>query len=60
MMETVFEGQTIDERMLSSMSLGENIGQLRRRQGLSQEQLADRLGVSRQSVSKWEAGGSLR
>lgn len=42
------------------MSLGENIGQLRRRQGLSQEQLADRLGVSRQSVSKWEAGGSLR
>mgnify|MGYP005819213037 FL=1 len=58
MMETVFEGQTIDERMLSSMSLGENIGQLRRRQGLSQEQLADRLGVSRQSVSKWEAGVS--
>ena len=58
MVETVFEGQTIDERMWSSMSLGENIGQLRRRQGLSQEQLADRLGVSRQSVSKWEAGVS--
>ena len=58
MMETVFEGQTIDERTWSSMSLGENIGQLRRRQGLSQEQLADRLGVSRQSVSKWEAGVS--
>ena len=35
MMETVFEGQTIDERTLSSMSLGENIGQLRRRQGLN-------------------------
>lgn len=33
--------------------------QLRREMGLSQEQLADRLGVSRQSVSKWEAGGTM-
>lgn len=29
---------------------------LRRREGLSQEQLAERLGVTRQSVSKWESG----
>ena len=38
------------------MSLGEKLNALRRRAGLSQEQLADRLGVTRQSVSKWESG----
>lgn len=36
--------------------LGETIYNLRRKQGLSQEQLAEKLGVSRQSVSKWEGG----
>lgn len=32
---------------------------LRRRQGYSQEQLADLLGISRQSVSKWESGQAM-
>lgn len=36
--------------------LSERIYQLRRARGLSQEQLAERLGVSRQTVSKWETG----
>ena len=36
------------------MELGKKIRQLRFRAGLTQEQLADRLGVSPQSVSKWE------
>ena len=36
------------------MNLGANITSLRTAQGLSQEQLAQLLGVSRQSVSKWE------
>ena len=36
------------------MTLGERICQLRREQRLSQEALADRMGVSRQAVSKWE------
>lgn len=31
----------------------------RRKAGMSQEQLADRLGITRQSVSKWEAGSSI-
>ena len=36
--------------------LSENIYTLRRKSGLSQEQLAENLGVSRQAVSKWEGG----
>lgn len=41
------------------MSLGENIARLRSRQGWSQGELADRLEVSRQSVSKWETDASV-
>ena len=41
------------------MRLSEKIMDLRKRSGWSQEELADRLGISRQSVSKWETGGSL-
>ena len=40
------------------MQLSEKIADLRRKAGLSQEQLADRLGVTRQSVSKWESGAA--
>lgn len=36
--------------------LSERIYTLRRKQGLSQEQLAERIGVSRQAISKWEGG----
>lgn len=36
------------------MTLGENLQELRRAAGLSQEEVAGRLFVSRQSVSKWE------
>lgn len=36
------------------MTVGERIQQLRKAAGLSQEQLAEQLDVSRQSVSKWE------
>lgn len=37
------------------MSLGENIQFYRSKAGITQEQLAERLEVSRQSVSKWES-----
>lgn len=40
------------------MAFPENLQYLRARDGLTQEQLAERLGVSRQSVSKWESGVS--
>lgn len=41
------------------MTLGEHIVQLRKKQGLSQEDLAAALAVSRQSVSKWETDASV-
>ena len=40
--------------------LDEDIKQLRKAKGLSQEELAIKLNVVRQTVSKWENGGSLR
>lgn len=40
------------------MKLADKIYQNRKRMGLSQEELADRLGVTRQAVSKWEMGTS--
>ena len=40
------------------MTLGEKLQQLRKSRGLSQEQLAAELEVSRQAVSKWECGDS--
>ena len=41
------------------MSVGEVIAELRRKSGWSQEDLAYKLDVSRQSVSKWESGSSV-
>lgn len=38
------------------MTIGERIISLRKEQNLSQGQLADAMGVSRQAVSKWENG----
>lgn len=38
------------------LNIGENIRSFRRKMNLTQEQLADRLGVSFQSVSRWENG----
>lgn len=37
------------------VSLGERIRELRKKYGLSQEQLADKLNVSRQAVQRWES-----
>ena len=39
--------------------LGENLAELRKYHNLSQEELADRIGVSRQTLSKYETGESL-
>lgn len=41
-----------------NIKLGEKINQLRKRKNISQEILAQYLGVSFQAVSKWETGVS--
>lgn len=41
------------------MILGEKIIRLRKQREWSQEELASQLGISRQSVSKWESGASI-
>ena len=41
------------------MTLGEKIREARRKCGLSQEQLADKMSVSRSAVAKWEQGRGM-
>ena len=41
------------------MILADKIIEERKKNGWSQEELAAKLGVSRQSVSKWESAGSV-
>ena len=38
------------------MNLGKKIAELRKKNNLSQEELADKVGVARQTISKWETG----
>lgn len=40
------------------MKLSEKILYLRKKQGMTQEQLAEKMEVSRQAVSRWESGVS--
>ncbi len=49
---------TTEERRLSLM-LNENIKAIRKSKGLSQEELAVKLNVVRQTISKWEQGLSV-
>ncbi len=41
------------------MSLGNNLFNARKKSGLSQEEVAEKLGVSRQTISKWELDDTL-
>ena len=38
------------------MNIGNKIMELRKKKGLSQEELAEKVGVARQTISKWELG----
>lgn len=41
------------------MNLGNSLFSARKKSGLSQEEVAAKLGVSRQTISKWELGETL-
>ena len=41
------------------MNLGNNLFNARKRSGLSQEDVAEKLGVNRQTISKWETDETL-
>ncbi len=41
------------------MDLGNSLFNARKKSGFSQEDIAGKLGVSRQTVSKWETGETL-
>lgn len=47
--------RTLDLRKLARL-VGQTLARLRAARGLSQEQLALQLGVSRSTVSRWESG----
>ena len=42
------------------MTLCEKLYELRKKNSLTQEEFGERMGISRQAVSKWETGDSLR
>lgn len=43
----------------TDMKIGNQIHQLRKLSGMTQEQMAEKLHVSRQTISKWESGNTL-
>lgn len=43
----------------AAMSLGNSLFNARKKSGLSQEEVAEKLGVSRQTISKWELDETL-
>lgn len=46
--------------MMKEINLGRVLIENRHKRGITQEELAEYIGVSKAAVSKWEIGGSLR
>lgn len=57
--EKQLSGKRKDEKMEKVMILAEKIINLRKKNGWSQEELAEKLGVTRQSISKYEGAQSI-
>ena len=47
------------DKEIVDMTFAENLKMLRKQVGMSQEQLAEKIGVSRQAVTKWETGAGI-
>ena len=45
---------------MANRVFGDNLAGVRKKAGLSQEELAEKMRITRQTISKWETGGSLR
>ena len=41
------------------MTIGERIAEERKKKGMTQEDMAEKLNLSRQAISKWESGSSF-
>lgn len=50
-----FDTMTLSKKGALIMNIADRIQNLRKSKGISQEELADKIGVSRQAVSKWES-----
>lgn len=44
---------------MSDLTMGQRIAEQRKKLGISQEALGEKMGVSRQAISKWEADGAI-
>ena len=43
---------------MADKTFGDNLAKARKKAGLSQEELAEKMGLTRQTISKWETGVS--
>ena len=55
----VWYNDLIIQKEEHNMSLGNSLFTARKKSGLSQEEVAEKLGISRQTISKWETGETL-
>ena len=44
---------------MADKAFGDNLSKSRKKAGLSQEELAEKMGITRQTISKWETGASV-
>lgn len=58
LMKYLNEKKTTPEQEIIRRSLGEALRDCRQQSGMTQEYVAEALGVSRQAVSKWETGAA--
>lgn len=45
---------------MNQIKIGNFIAEVRKQQNMTQRELAEKIGVSDKTISKWETGGSLR